>query len=49
MKYENKHSRKASKNQGQNLTCLMQKWSLSIKKDSIAINNKHKIEYNSVV
>ena len=27
----------------------MQKWSLSIKKDSIAINNKHKIEYNSVV
>lgn len=26
----------------------MQKWSLSIKKDSIAINNKHKIEYNSV-
>ena len=25
------------------------KMKLSIKKDSIAINNKHKIEYNSVV
>lgn len=48
MKYENKHSRKEQKPRTKS-DSLMQKWSLSIKKDSIAINNKHKIEYNSVV